>query len=70
MKRRKDIPTIICRGCGHGMQGEEVTSFEGMSAHYIALLEGQEKAVINWTCQNRQCPYGPKTIPVGDELED
>ena len=64
MKRRKDIPTIICRGCGHGIQGEEATSFGSDHA------EGQEKAVINWTCQNRQCPYGPKTIPVGDELED
>ena len=64
MKRRKDIPTIICRACGHQMQGEE---FKHMGLDWP---DEPAKALINWTCQNRQCPYGPKTIPAGDELED
>ncbi len=64
MKRRKDIPTIICRGCGHGIQGEEI---EHLGRNWP---EEQKKAQIYWTCQNRQCPYGPRPIPVGEHLEE
>ena len=64
MKRREDLPTLTCRGCGHQMEGTEVTRLGN------GFPDGERKAFINWTCENRRCDYGPRPIPDGDHLDD
>lgn len=70
MKKRQNVPTIPCPGCGQPMEAEE-EEFLGQT-RFMAFMPDPEgtQSHISWTCENVDCPYGPRHIPPGEILEE
>ena len=53
VERRRNIPSLVCPGCGGELWGRE-------GEH--SLLGGGRWAAITWECLNESCCYGPRAL--------
>ena len=57
--KRENIPTLTCPGCGGTLTPEEGEW----------CTDKGSQAVIEWSCANPDCPYGPRPLAPGEMLD-